>query len=120
MLREVNVSIALGPAVGIVGVTGGGKSTIVSLIPRFYDPTAGCVQIDGVDIRDYNLHGLRKQIGFVLQDTILFRGTIRDNIAYGRPERATKRLSQPPSSPTPTNSSSTCPTATTPWSASAA
>jgi ABC-type multidrug transport system fused ATPase/permease subunit len=73
-----------GQMVGIVGATGGGKSTIVSLIPRFYDPTGGKVLIDGVDIRDYKLQALRNQIGYVLQDTVLFRGTIRDNIAYGR------------------------------------
>ena len=86
VLREVNVSIASGQRVGFVGPTGGGKSTIVSLIPRFYDPTGGRVLIDGVDIRDFTLQGLRKHVGFVLQDTTLFRGTVRDNIAYGRPE----------------------------------
>jgi ABC-type multidrug transport system fused ATPase/permease subunit len=73
-----------GEMVGVVGPTGGGKSTIVSLIPRFYDPTAGKIQIDGVDIRDYKVQGLRNQIGYVLQETVLFQGTIRDNIAYGR------------------------------------
>src|SRR5881396_759294 len=61
-------------------------STIVSLIPRFYDPTAGRILIDGTDIRDYTLQGIRRQIGFVLQDTVLFRGTVRNNIAYGRPD----------------------------------
>jgi ABC-type multidrug transport system fused ATPase/permease subunit len=86
VLREVNFSIAQGQRVAIVGPTGGGKSTVVSLIPRFYDPTRGRVQIDGVDLRDYTLQGLRNQIGFVLQDTVLFRGTLRDNIAYGRPD----------------------------------
>ena len=86
VLREVTFSIAPGQRVGIVGPTGGGKSTVVSLIPRFYDPTGGQVQIDGVDLRDYTLQGLRDQIGFVLQDTVLFRGTVRDNIAYGRPD----------------------------------
>jgi ABC-type multidrug transport system fused ATPase/permease subunit len=86
VLREVNFSIAPGQRVGIVGPTGVGKSTVVSLIPRFYDPTGGRVQIDGVDLRDYTLQGLRNQIGFVLQDTVLFRGTVRDNIAYGRPD----------------------------------
>jgi ABC-type multidrug transport system fused ATPase/permease subunit len=70
--------------VGVVGTTGGGKSTIVSLIPRFYDPTAGAVKIDGVDIRDYKCHALRDQIGYVLQETVLFAGSVRDNIAYGR------------------------------------
>jgi subfamily B ATP-binding cassette protein MsbA len=73
----------------VVGATGSGKSTIVSLIPRFYDPDAGRILIDGVDIRDYQLHPLRLQIGYVLQETVLFRGSIRDNIAYGRPGGAT-------------------------------
>jgi subfamily B ATP-binding cassette protein MsbA len=86
VLRDVSFSIAPGQLVGIVGATGGGKSTVVGLIPRFYDPSAGRVQIDGVDLRDYKLEGLRSQIGFVLQDTVLFRGTVRDNIAYGRPD----------------------------------
>ena len=85
VLRDVNFTIQPGQMVGIVGPTGGGKSTVVSLIPRFYEPNAGSVKIDGVDIRDYKLDGLRKHIGFVLQDTVLFRGSVRDNIAYGRP-----------------------------------
>ena len=84
VLRDVSFAIKPGQMVGIVGPTGGGKSTIISLIPRFYDPTAGLVRIDGVDIRDYKLQALREQIGYVLQETVLFRGTIRDNIAYGR------------------------------------
>jgi ABC-type multidrug transport system fused ATPase/permease subunit len=84
VLRDVNFTINQGETVGIVGTTGGGKSTVVSLIPRFYDPTSGTVRLDGVDIREYKIHPLREQIGFVLQDTVLFRGTIRDNIAYGR------------------------------------
>jgi subfamily B ATP-binding cassette protein MsbA len=85
VLRDVSFTIKPGQLVGVVGPTGGGKSTVVSLIPRFYDANAGTVKIDGVDIRDYKLHGLRQHIGFVLQDTVLFRGTIRDNIAYGHP-----------------------------------
>ena len=84
VLRDVSFRIKAGQTVGVVGPTGGGKSTIVSLIPRFYDPTAGKVHIDGVDIRDYKLKGLRNQIGYVLQETVLFRGTVADNIAYGR------------------------------------
>jgi subfamily B ATP-binding cassette protein MsbA len=86
VLKDVSFSIEAGQFVGIVGTTGGGKSTVVSLIPRFYDPTSGAVLIDGVDIRDYKLQGLRNQIAFVLQDTILLRGTVRENIAYGRPD----------------------------------
>jgi subfamily B ATP-binding cassette protein MsbA len=85
VLRDVNLSIKAGQRIGVVGPTGGGKSTVMSLIPRFYDPTGGRVLIDGVDVRDYSLRGLRQQIGFVLQETVLFRGTIRDNIAYGKP-----------------------------------
>jgi subfamily B ATP-binding cassette protein MsbA len=85
VLKDVHAKIAPGQFVGIVGPTGGGKSTVVSMIPRFYDPTAGRVLVDGTDLRDFKLRGLRGQIGFVLQDTVLFRGTVRDNIAYGRP-----------------------------------
>jgi ABC-type multidrug transport system fused ATPase/permease subunit len=84
VLQDVSFSIAPGQFVGVVGTTGSGKSTIVSLIPRFYDPTAGRILIDGSDSREYTLQGIRRQIGFVLQDTVLFRGTFRENIAYGR------------------------------------
>ncbi|HEY5307326.1 MAG TPA: ABC transporter ATP-binding protein, partial [Casimicrobiaceae bacterium] len=85
ILRDVSFSIAPGQMVGVVGTTGGGKSTVVGLIPRFYDADSGRVLVDDVDVRDYTKQSLRSQIGFVLQDTVLFRGTIRDNIAYGRP-----------------------------------
>ena len=85
VLRDVHFAIQPGQFVGIVGGTGGGKSTVVSLIPRFYDPTAGRILVDGVDLRDYTVRGVRDHIAFVLQDTALFRGTVRDNIAYGRP-----------------------------------
>jgi ABC-type multidrug transport system fused ATPase/permease subunit len=85
VLKDVHTKVAAGQFVGIVGPTGGGKSTIVSMVPRFYDPGGGRVLIDGVDLRDFTVKGLRSQIGFVLQDTVLFRGTVRDNIAYGRP-----------------------------------
>jgi subfamily B ATP-binding cassette protein MsbA len=84
VLRDVSFHVKPGQMVGVVGPTGGGKSTIVSLIPRFYDPTGGQIKIDGVDLRDYKLQGLRNHIGYVLQETILFEGTLRDNIAYGR------------------------------------
>jgi ABC-type multidrug transport system fused ATPase/permease subunit len=84
VLKGVSFSIEPGELVGVVGATGGGKSTIISLIPRFYDATFGKVEVDGVDVRDYKLQWLRSQIGYVLQETVLFRGTVRDNIAYGR------------------------------------
>jgi ABC-type multidrug transport system fused ATPase/permease subunit len=84
VLRDVSFTVQPGQMVGVVGPTGGGKSTIMSLIPRFYDPSAGVVSVDGIDVRDYRLQNLRDQIGYVLQETVLFRGTVRDNIAYGR------------------------------------
>jgi ABC-type multidrug transport system fused ATPase/permease subunit len=86
VLRDVTFTVNPGEMVGIVGPTGSGKSTVVSLIPRFRDPDAGVIRIDGGDIADYKLHELRTQIGFVLQDTVLLRGTVRDNIAFGRPD----------------------------------
>jgi len=72
--------------VALVGQTGSGKSTIINLIPRFYDATGGRVTVDGHDVRDVTLETLRAQIGIVLQDTTLFSGSIRENIAYGRPD----------------------------------
>jgi ABC-type multidrug transport system fused ATPase/permease subunit len=86
VLRDISFTVGQGQMLGIVGATGSGKSTIASLIPRFRDPDAGAVTIDGVNIRDYPLRSLRSQIGFVLQDTVLLRGTVRDNIAFGRPD----------------------------------
>ncbi|MGJ7507381.1 ABC transporter ATP-binding protein [Variovorax sp. GT1P44] len=85
VLRDVSFNIKPGQVVGIVGPTGSGKSTVVSLMPRFYDPAAGRILIDGVDIASHKLSGLRSQIGFVLQETVLFRGSIAENIAYGKP-----------------------------------
>ncbi len=85
VLKDVSFKIESGQMVGIVGPTGSGKSTVVSLVPRFYDPIGGCVKIDGRDVREYKVNPLREQIGYVLQDTVLFRGTILENIAFGRP-----------------------------------
>ncbi len=84
VLTNVTVSIPAGAFVGFVGPTGSGKSTAANLIPRFYDASAGRILIDNKDVRDYTLRGLRRQIGVVLQETVLFSGTVRDNIAYGR------------------------------------
>jgi ABC-type multidrug transport system fused ATPase/permease subunit len=85
ILTDVSFKIEAGQFVGIVGPTGAGKSTVVSLIPRFYDVDSGSVKMDGEDVRDYKLKPLRDKIGYVLQDTVLFRGTILENIAFGRP-----------------------------------
>ncbi|MGH9746034.1 MAG: ABC transporter ATP-binding protein [Candidatus Acidiferrales bacterium] len=85
VLKDVSFSVKAGEMVGIVGPTGSGKSTVMSLIPRFYDPTAGTIRIDGANIADLKLQPFRNQVGYVLQDTVLFRGTVADNIAFGRP-----------------------------------
>jgi ABC-type multidrug transport system fused ATPase/permease subunit len=84
VLTDVSFKVKAGQMVGVVGPTGCGKSTVVSLIPRFYDPTAGAVRIDGADIREYKHLALRDQIGYVLQDPGLFEGSVRDNIAFGK------------------------------------
>ncbi|MHB1416811.1 MAG: ABC transporter ATP-binding protein [Chloroflexota bacterium] len=86
VLQHVSFEAEPGQTVAIVGTTGSGKSTIINLIPRFYDTTAGKVTIDGHDVRGVTLETLRSQIGIVLQDTVLFSGTIRENIAYGVPD----------------------------------
>jgi ABC-type multidrug transport system fused ATPase/permease subunit len=85
VLVDACLTIHAGETVAIVGPTGSGKSTLASLIPRFFDPDQGAVRVDGVDIRDYTLASLRPQIGLVLQDSILFRTSLWDNIACGRP-----------------------------------
>jgi len=90
VLRDINLKIEPGQVAALVGPTGAGKSTIISLIPRFYDPTSGLVKIDGQDVRSFQQKSLRQQMSFVLQETLLFHGTIWYNIAYGKPE-ATRR-----------------------------
>ncbi|MBW7885955.1 MAG: ABC transporter ATP-binding protein [Caldilineaceae bacterium] len=85
VLNDVSFRAEPGQTVAILGATGSGKSSIINLMPRFYDVTAGKVLIDGTDVRDVTIDSLRRQIGIVLQETNLFTGTIRDNIAFGRP-----------------------------------
>jgi len=87
VLTHINLTIRAGEIVALVGMSGAGKSTLADLIPRFYDVTSGQITIDGVDIRDVNLASLRCQIGIVTQHTFLFDDTVRNNIAYGDPER---------------------------------
>jgi subfamily B ATP-binding cassette protein MsbA len=92
VVKDVSFTIEPGHVAAIVGPSGTGKSSLVSLIPRFYDPVAGTVSIDGTDIRKYQLKSVRDQISFVLQDTLLFRATIWENIAYGKPDASPKAI----------------------------
>ncbi len=86
VLRDINLTIQAGTMVALVGESGGGKSTLTKLLPRFHDPTSGAVFWDGVDLRDVKLSSLRRQIALVTQETVLFNDTVRHNIAYGKPE----------------------------------
>lgn len=92
VLKDVSFKIEAGQIAAIVGPSGTGKTTLVSLIPRFYDPVSGHVNIDGTDVRRYKLKSLRDQISFVLQDTLLFRATVWENIAYGKPGATPKEI----------------------------
>ncbi|MEH2046397.1 ABC transporter ATP-binding protein [Nostoc sp.] len=84
VLKDINLLVSPGEAIALVGASGAGKTTFVNLLPRFYDPKIGQIFIDGVDIRDVKLHSLRRQIGIVPQETIMFSGTIAQNIAFGQ------------------------------------
>jgi ABC-type multidrug transport system fused ATPase/permease subunit len=92
VLRDINLRIEPNQIVGLVGGTGAGKSTLLSLVPRFYDPSTGCVRVDGRDVREITKKSLRAQIGIVLQDTLLFSTTVRENIAYGRPDATEEEI----------------------------
>jgi ATP-binding cassette subfamily B protein len=86
VLHDISLTARPGETTAIIGSTGCGKSTLVNLIPRFYDVTAGQIRVDGVDIRQVRLHDLRQKIGYIAQKGVLFTGTIEDNIRYGRPD----------------------------------
>ena len=92
VLKNFSLKVDKNETIALVGNSGGGKSTVVSLIPRFYDVTRGSVEFDGVDIRNFKLHSLRDQISFVFQDNFLFSGTIRDNIMMGNEHASQEAL----------------------------
>ena len=92
ILEKLNLSIKPGQVAALVGSTGAGKTTIISLIPRFYDPKSGVIKIDGTDVKRFKLKSMRQQISFVLQESLLFRAPIWQNIAYGRPEASREEI----------------------------
>lgn len=92
VLKDISFTAQPGETVALLGTTGAGKTSLVNLIPRFYDVTAGQVKIDGVDVRDLDQETLRRKIGVALQEVVLFSGSIRDNIRYGRPEASDKEV----------------------------
>src|SRR4029077_4028939 len=96
-LTGIDLNVPAGTKVAVVGPTGVGKSTLLGLLPRFYDPSGGSVAIDGLDVREYTLKSLRGQIAMVLQPPLIFPLSVRDNIAYGRPgadDRAIERAAR--------------------------
>ena len=93
-LRDISLTIRAGEVVALVGSSGSGKSTLISLVPRFYRPTEGSIHIDGQDIRQVTRASLRRQIGIVSQETVLFDDSVRNNIAYGRPEASDEEVLQ--------------------------
>jgi ATP-binding cassette, subfamily B, multidrug efflux pump len=92
VLKNVTFTAGPGETIALLGATGSGKTTIINLLPRFYDPTQGRITIDGIDLRDVRLESLRSQIGIVLQETTLFSGTIRENIAFGKPNASQEEI----------------------------
>jgi ABC-type multidrug transport system fused ATPase/permease subunit len=92
VLHEADLQISPNQIIGLVGGTGAGKSTLLSLVPRFYDPTSGRVTLDGRDLREITKKSLRAQISLVLQDTLLFSTSVRENIAYGRPDASDEEI----------------------------
>ena len=92
VLKDINLEIRKGEKVAVVGPSGVGKTTLVQLLPRFYDPTSGRVEIDGIDIRKVTFKSLRSQIGIVSQETFLFHGTVKENIAFGKPSATEEEI----------------------------
>lgn len=93
-LSDVSFTVKSGEMIALVGPSGAGKSTVITLLARFYDPTSGQIRIDGQDIRGFNVQSLRRQIGIVMQDNLLFAGTLAENIKYARPEATDEEMIQ--------------------------
>lgn len=94
VLQDIDFMVRRGEVLALVGVSGSGKTTLVNLLLRFYDPTRGSIKINGIDLRNFALRSLRKMIGIVSQDTILFNATVKENIAYGKPEASLEEIRQ--------------------------
>ncbi|GBR72557.1 lipid A export ATP-binding/permease protein MsbA [Candidatus Termititenax aidoneus] len=94
VLKNIELEVRTGEVLALVGPSGGGKTTLVNLLPRFYDATSGRLLIDGLDVKEYSFNSLRSQIGIVTQETILFSGTIRENIAYGKTDATQSEIEQ--------------------------
>src|SRR5262249_40117638 len=94
VLDDVSFAIASGQRVALVGPSGSGKSTVASLLLRFYDPKSGEIKVDGVDVRCYQRESLRREVGIVLQDSILFGASVRENIAYGKPDASRDEIEE--------------------------
>jgi ATP-binding cassette subfamily B protein len=92
ILRDIDLDVAAGQTVAVVGATGSGKTTLVALIPRLYDPTSGAVVVDGADVRDIDLAALRREIAMVSDDPFLFSATVRENVAYARPDASQEEI----------------------------
>jgi ABC-type multidrug transport system fused ATPase/permease subunit len=92
ILRDITFTARPGEMIALVGLTGAGKSTLVSLVPRFFEPTSGRVTIDGIDVSSYDLRSLRERIAIVLQDALLFGGTVRDNLRYARLDASDREI----------------------------
>ena len=120
VLRDFSLTVHPGETVALVGTSGSGKSTVGLLLPRFYDVHSGAVRIDDVDVRDVTLTSLREQIGVVFEDSFLFSDTIRNNIAFARPDASDADVEAARARSRPTSSSSACRTGTRRWWASRA
>ena len=113
MLQEIELEIEPGKTIALIGHTGSGKTTLTSLVPRFYDVTSGRVTLDGADVRDVKLRSLRREIGVISQDPFLFSATVRENITFGAPDLDDARSSGSQPSRRRTSSSTSCRLATT-------